>query len=637
MKARIRERALQLGFDVFGAAPAVPPPHGKAFVDWLRAGRHAGMAYLERRAAERLDPGRVLPGSVVLPDGDYHVTLVLTEDSFHTADGSWPTVLGTDVSFTVGELPLPPNPADDVAEVSEDGEVIIDVLLNDAPAVAAALSLLVLADHPGHATARFHVSSTPLGKSFGLRPGASEREGARLGHRVRKDLLDRGFARTLHDWRERIASSCDAHDLRRFGQLVALAERFEAGGGSLRAAEFADRVREEKVEDPAAAGVRIMTIHKAKGLEFDAVFLPELDGSFFSHLPWFLVKRKPCKDPERISAYAAGPVCLLDPELDAMHSAWRAERVQEGLCNLYVALTRARHAVYIYLPHKVKGVSFAHILERALRPNESGGVHGKTVFELGEPMWYEKTAGSRRARKTAAGTIREISVTPPLLRKGKGSRRNLVQRAPSRLHGMELPLERLLSRERSEAREKGVVFHAWFERVGWLDEASAPPGREILEAAAREAGFEPVPPEAWLREFTEACRLPEIRKSLSKSRYARFGRGPALELLREHPFIVRIEDEILQGRFDRLVVGRDGKGVPLFAEVLDYKTDPLLAGEGRKDAVERMRVTYAPQMNAYRRAAALLFRLAPEKVTACLILTHVGAVAEIAYTHPGGG
>ena len=63
MKARIRERALQLGFDVFGAAPAVPPPHGKAFVDWLRAGRHAGMAYLERRAAERLDPDRVLPGA----------------------------------------------------------------------------------------------------------------------------------------------------------------------------------------------------------------------------------------------------------------------------------------------------------------------------------------------------------------------------------------------------------------------------------------------------------------------------------------------------------------------------------------------------------------------------------------------
>ena len=44
------------------------------------------------------------------------------------------------------------------------------------------------------------------------------------------------------------------------------------------AGDFIEMVSATKVEDPSAADVRVMNIHQSKGLQFDIVVLPELDG-----------------------------------------------------------------------------------------------------------------------------------------------------------------------------------------------------------------------------------------------------------------------------------------------------------------------------------------------------------------------
>jgi len=58
----VKDRALALGFDRVAVGPADPPDHGRAFETWLDAGYAGEMEYLERGRAERLDPGRLLPG-----------------------------------------------------------------------------------------------------------------------------------------------------------------------------------------------------------------------------------------------------------------------------------------------------------------------------------------------------------------------------------------------------------------------------------------------------------------------------------------------------------------------------------------------------------------------------------------------
>ena len=58
----VKERALELGFDRVAVGEAARPAHGEAFERWLDAGYAGGMEYVGRGRAERLDPGRLLPG-----------------------------------------------------------------------------------------------------------------------------------------------------------------------------------------------------------------------------------------------------------------------------------------------------------------------------------------------------------------------------------------------------------------------------------------------------------------------------------------------------------------------------------------------------------------------------------------------
>ncbi len=60
MKAAIRQRALELGFDDCRITTATAPDHAPKFERWLAAGRHGEMGYLERNAHKRVDPQRVL-------------------------------------------------------------------------------------------------------------------------------------------------------------------------------------------------------------------------------------------------------------------------------------------------------------------------------------------------------------------------------------------------------------------------------------------------------------------------------------------------------------------------------------------------------------------------------------------------
>lgn len=63
MKEAIRQRALELGFDDCRFTTAAAPASSRHFQDWLRAGRHGEMGYLERNADKRVEPQRVLPGA----------------------------------------------------------------------------------------------------------------------------------------------------------------------------------------------------------------------------------------------------------------------------------------------------------------------------------------------------------------------------------------------------------------------------------------------------------------------------------------------------------------------------------------------------------------------------------------------
>jgi epoxyqueuosine reductase len=61
LTAEIKAEAHRLGFDLVGIAPAVPPPHADALLDWLDAGHAGEMGYLARNAVRRADPREAVP------------------------------------------------------------------------------------------------------------------------------------------------------------------------------------------------------------------------------------------------------------------------------------------------------------------------------------------------------------------------------------------------------------------------------------------------------------------------------------------------------------------------------------------------------------------------------------------------
>ncbi len=99
--------------------------------------------------------------------------------------------------------------------------------------------------------------------------------------------------------------------------------------------------------------VKVVTIHKSKGLEYPLVFLP-----FISH-------SRPAKKGEPVRVHDGERSRLeLEPD-DATLRQADQERLGEDLRLLYVALTRARHACWLGLADLKSGQSKASVLHRS--------------------------------------------------------------------------------------------------------------------------------------------------------------------------------------------------------------------------------------------------------------------------------
>jgi epoxyqueuosine reductase len=74
MKAVLRQRARELGFDDCRITTAAAPESALRFKHWLAEQQHGEMAYLERTAPKRADPQQVLPGarSIIALAASYH-------------------------------------------------------------------------------------------------------------------------------------------------------------------------------------------------------------------------------------------------------------------------------------------------------------------------------------------------------------------------------------------------------------------------------------------------------------------------------------------------------------------------------------------------------------------------------------
>ncbi len=276
----------------------------------------------------------------------------------------------------------------------------------DDPAVELLLSALTLADHPGHTAAAHHVARSPLGAVLGLADHADAARTAAVAAAIRCQLLDEGYGAVLCRWAALLSPFGLERTARRLEQVVEMAAEFDTLP-PMHPDDFARAVREREAEMPGRAQVRVMTINRAKGLEFDVVFLPDLDWKIQPSDKPCLVQRA---DPREIAAGASAIRAVhawpsrahqaLHPALADGGVRAQAEEVTGMLCLLYVAMTRARHALHLYVaPHALRrdgtpekpGLKPASLLRAALcggAAHRDQGQDWRTLWRAGEPDWW---------------------------------------------------------------------------------------------------------------------------------------------------------------------------------------------------------------------------------------------------------
>jgi ATP-dependent exoDNAse (exonuclease V) beta subunit len=511
-------------------------------------------------------------------------------------------------------------------EASEEGG---NPLYKDSAAVQHVLSAMILADHPGDKIARFHLANGPLAEKLQLNNYKDDAQAAKCSRKLRRELIDTGYGAVVEDLARTLASACNRREFERLKKLTELAYQFQGKVKGVRTDRFIRVVQSTKVESPSAESIRIMTIHKSKGLEFDIVVLPDLDNRLVKQNPPVMVAREnPTSPVTSVIRYADETLQAFLPDKYRKAFEYRKHReVKESLSVLYVAMTRAKHELVMIVPEKSRNgnATYAGILRCGLAPNSEP--KQRILFKAGTAEWGMESGKWRvESEQKSEMLICRLDTDKKLTR-------NMIHRSPSSYE--EFPHSPLSASHsprlnRDDALLWGTAMHACFERgVRWLDDDK--PNTDFLFEKINAAVMGKkgnVDPQKVVDEFLAICGKSVIKAVLSRSAYPADER---VDVEHERRFAVRLDNIFLRGSVDRLVIRRKGEKV-IGLEIIDYKTDRLDEGRSEQEFIEERQAFYAGQINAYRCGMAKLYGIDSSQIDAKLVFVSIPRVQEMPHT-----
>ncbi len=252
---------------------------------------------------------------------------------------------------------------------------------SDNPAGATLLQFLRLAAHPGDALARGYLQwldhSTP---------------GEALAHRApqfRDRCHTHGFARAT-DWAaQQIRAKLPPDDARAHQRLEHLCEyaRDYQLEDERSLDGFHEFLTERSSNETTTGQVIIETIHKAKGLEYDAVIL-QVAGNAGPTESRIAPRRQPDGSIDWILEPFKKECMQADPQLATFRENDHQQRDFGNLCIAYVGMTRAKQALYLIQPAgRIQSKSIAGQFQQAFgqEPDPNG-----LLWETGDADWVGK-------------------------------------------------------------------------------------------------------------------------------------------------------------------------------------------------------------------------------------------------------
>ena len=578
---------------VFGDAPAIAGLFpGEASAEWNREwrdhesarpqiGGHAALLHAEDEAARFATALRLLHEIEPLERGLTCALLVQKNDTaarladYLRREGGLPAVAESDLH-----------------------------VCTDNPLGAALLALAKAAAYPGDTFAQTHLKMTPLGAVLAAEELATPEA---LTRRVLGQIHAEGFERTMAAWVRRLESRLatdDAFSRERARQFTAAAGLFDATG-SRDVAEFIQFMERHTVrEADTEAVVRVMTVHKAKGLGFDLVILPDLEGTKLdARRDGLAVQRAADRSVEWVLDLPGKIFAEQDAVLGAHVRAAEADACYESLSLLYVAMTRAKRAMYLIAkpPGKSTSRNFPKLLAETLGEEGAAVRVGKLdlagAFAEGDPDWHTRIA------PPVVAPLRGVEVARLDPAAVARSRRLPALRPSEEVPGAREAAEMFALGGDGSAADFGSVVHELFAEVEWAD------GAEIRRLTAKWA----------MCGAAGAVALACLRAPDLTGVWARPSSAASAGVWRERAFEIVLDGTWVTGVFDRVVVERDTTGRAVRATVFDFKTDGVEHDADTGAAVVR----HAAQLNLYRRAAAVLSGLAASAVVGELVFTRL--------------
>ena len=447
---------------------------------------------------------------------------------------------------------------------------------NDNPLGLALMAAFRVAGFPEDILSLTLMRSSPLGM---LLEGGVEAFSASALSMIASD----GYEAAVRSWTEGLQLN-PFLSRRAADFLAAAAEYDESNKGSL--SEFVSFLESHVVQEAEASGViRVMTLHQSKGLTFDMSIVIGLDGKGGNvgdtlYLGGGVTPTWGCLLPSKDDASA-------DPVMNDAREDIRTEEEYGKLCAAYVAMTRSKQALYVltkWLGPKTTSKNFARLLMLTLTP-------GSEEVPFGDEKWYEdhqlvKDEASKKEREaTPDALVPCASETPRPLSPSSFA----LKHQTSWESGTHAAFS-------SDAADLGTEIHEVLSRIEWDATQTDLSG---CSAAASEL----------LAPFLISVAAKEV---FSKP-------AGGWDLWNEKPFDLLIEGKWISGCFDRVHIRSEG-GKPAEARIYDYKTN--------RSSPEVIATEYWPQMEQYRKAAAILLGIGPDQVRAETVPVRMGGKAK---------
>jgi ATP-dependent exoDNAse (exonuclease V) beta subunit len=481
--------------------------------------------------------------------------------------------------------------------------------LIDTDAAAVVMQALRWAESPLDTLAAYDVARSPLAPILGIDPivtGESVPRDVRerVSASLRRGLSRFGAGAMIDGWRRELAVVLDTRERIRLRQVV---EFFDGLTGQPRSpGALVELALNARVEDPPGDGVYVMTIHQAKGLQFDTVIVADLAQSMGlkqEQLVWES-PQTPTEKIERICVrYDKDSIPLA---AIPAHEQATLRVVREGLCGLYVAMTRAQRTLLMQVPPPKLAKGKSDELPSSL--HSAAGIL-RTAFGCGEGMdWDEPGIVWRAGEPTpeahegvAEGGKYEPRPRPTLsIIAGSTARRPRQAPPPSAGHGSRWPG---LDLDSGTAALRGTAMHAALSTIAWLDEGSTP--RAQLHAAMARAC-----PRTDSKLLEGWCD--DLEKALASAALAEIFAKPAkgeVTMLREAAFAHMSPGGLQRAIVDRIVIDVEGEHK---AVIYDFKTN-------RSGEPSDLLVRYRDQLTRYQAIVAVSLRLPLAAVGAVLV------------------